>query len=251
MVAELFAQARHDVPNRSGRVEGGDEDTRAHRSKLLAPVFSRRHATDRALVFDPDIESLFRRQAKAALRKRARALRNSIPVTALGARSEKIVERVIACEPFERARSVALYWPMIERGEVDVRAIDEAARQAGKRVAYPFLRDDADMALLVAEPGSLEERGHGFAEPPERAPEITTNDELVVIVPALAVDTRGHRIGYGKGFYDRLLVRICPPAFAVAVVYDFEVVSEVPADTHDHAVDLVVTDLRSWPIAGA
>jgi 5-formyltetrahydrofolate cyclo-ligase len=201
------------------------------------------------LVFDPEVESLFRRQAKAALRKRARALRNSIPESARAARSRKIVEGVLACDAFDRARSVALYSPMLERGEVDVQALDDAARQAGKRVAYPFLRDDADMALLLAEPGSLEERGHGFAEPPEGAPEMTASGELVVIVPALAVDPVGHRVGYGKGFYDRLLARICPPAFAIAVAYDFEVVPEVPADAHDHAVDMVISDLRSWRIA--
>ena len=203
------------------------------------------------MVFDPDIESLFRRQAKAALRKRARALRNTIPESARAARSAKIVESVLACDAFERARSVALYWPMLERGEVDVRALDDAARQASKRVAYPFLRDDADMALLLAEPGLLEERGHGFAEPPEGAPEMAASEELVVVVPALAVDPIGHRIGYGKGFYDRLLARICPPAFAIAVAYDFEVVPEVPADTHDHAVDVVVTDLRRWQVTRA
>jgi 5-formyltetrahydrofolate cyclo-ligase len=203
------------------------------------------------LVFDPDIEALFRRQAKAALRKRARALRHSIPESARAVRSGKIVENVLACDAFERARSVALFWPMLERGEVDVRALDDAARQAGKPVAYPFLRDDADMALLLAEPGSLEERGHGFAEPPEGAPEMAASEAMVVVVPALAVDPLGHRIGYGKGFYDRLLTRICPPAFAIAVAYDFEVVPEVPADAHDHAVDVVVTDLRRWQVTRA
>ncbi len=80
---------------------------------------------------------------------------------------------------------------------------------------------------------------------------MAASEELVVVVPALAVDPIGHRIGYGKGFYDRLLARICPPAFAIAVAYDFEVVPEVPADTHDHAVDVVVTDLRRWQVTRA
>jgi 5-formyltetrahydrofolate cyclo-ligase len=197
------------------------------------------------LVFDPDVDSMLRLQAKAVIRKRARALRNSIPEGARSARSEKIVERVVASAPFERARSVGLFWPMLERGEVDVRGIDGAARERGKKVAYPLLESDTEMRLAYADPSSLEERGHGFAEPPENAPTAET-DELVVIVPALAVDPTGQRIGYGKGFYDRLLARICPPAFAVAVAYDFEVVPEVPATEHDRRVDMVVTDLRIW-----
>jgi 5-formyltetrahydrofolate cyclo-ligase len=197
------------------------------------------------LVFDPNVDSLLRRQAKAVLRKRAKALRNSIPEAARAARAEKIVERVVASVPFERARTVGLFWPMLERGEVDVRAIDAAARERGKQVAYPLLASDSEMKLAYAEPSALEERGHGFAEPPEDAT-AAAPDELVVIVPALAVDPTGQRIGYGKGFYDRLLAEIRPPAYAIAVAYDFEVVPEVPATEHDQRVDMVLTDLRSW-----
>jgi 5-formyltetrahydrofolate cyclo-ligase len=200
------------------------------------------------VVFDPNVEFLLRRQAKAALRKRARALRNSIPDRARAARSEKIVERVVTSEPFARARAVASFWPMLERGEVDVRAIDQAAREKGMKVAYPFLRNDAEMALLCCDPSSLEERGHGFAEPPENAPELAASDGLLVMVPALAVDPTGQRVGYGMGFYDRLLALICPPAFAIAVAYDFEVVAELPATEHDRRVDMVITDLRTWQI---
>jgi 5-formyltetrahydrofolate cyclo-ligase len=198
------------------------------------------------LVFDPNVDFLLRRQAKAVIRKRARALRNSIPRSALAARSEKIVERVVASAPFERAKAVALFWPMLERGEVDVRGIDRAAREQGKPVAYPLLVGDTEMRLAYAEPSSLEERGHLFCEPPDDAPGVTTPDGLVVIVPALAVDPTGQRIGYGKGFYDRLLAHIRPPAFAIAVAYDFEVVPEVPATEGDVRVDMVLTDLRSW-----
>jgi 5-formyltetrahydrofolate cyclo-ligase len=200
------------------------------------------------VVFDPDVEFLFRRQAKAALRKRARAVRKSIPEAARAARSERIVESLVASEPFARASAVASFWPMLERGEVDVRGVDAAARRLGKIVGYPFLKSDEDMVLLAAEASSLEERGHGFAEPPEGAPEIAVSEGVVVIVPALAVDLSGQRIGYGKGFYDRLLAKIQPPAFAVAVVYDFEVIPEVPATEYDRPVDMVVTDRRSWRV---
>ena len=70
-----------------------------------------------------------------------------------------------------------------------------------------------------------------------------------MIVPALAVDETGQRIGYGKGFYDRLLARIAPPASTLVVAYDFEIVAEVPATEHDRRVDVVVTDARTVVIA--
>jgi 5-formyltetrahydrofolate cyclo-ligase len=195
------------------------------------------------VVFDPEAEAFLRRQAKAELRRQMRALRAAIPEKARAARSEKIVQRVISSPAFDRASAVGLFWPMLDKSEVDVRPLDAAAREKNKRVAYPFLRDEGDMALLVAEAGSLEERGNGFAEPPEDGEEVASAG-LVVIVPALAVDASGQRIGYGKGFYDRLLARIAPPAMTIAVAYDFQVVAEVPATAHDRRVDFVVTDVR-------
>ncbi len=159
------------------------------------------------MVFDPEAEAFLRLQAKAELRKQMRALRAAIPEKARAARSEKIVERVLASPLFERARAIGLFWPMLERNEVDVRPIDLAARNANKLVAYPFLQGEGEMALLVCDPASLEERGNGFAEPPEGSAEIAS-EGLLVIVPALAVDETGQRIGYGKGYYDRLLARI-------------------------------------------
>lgn len=199
-------------------------------------------------MFDKDAEDYLRYQAKNELRKRMRGVRNSIPERALASRSEKIVERVLATPAYAKARSIGLFYPMEGRNEVDVRPIDLAARAAGKAVAYPFLRGPAEMALLCAEMSTLRERGSLFAEPPEDAPEVSADDGLVVIVPALAVDPTGQRVGYGKGFYDRLLERVVPPAFAIAVAYDFQVVAEVPRMDGDQPTNMVVTDLRTWVI---
>jgi 5-formyltetrahydrofolate cyclo-ligase len=200
------------------------------------------------VIFDPSTEVFLRRQAKAELRKRRRAMRNSVPESARRARAEKIVAQVSSDPVFEAARAVALFWPMLDRNEVDVRPLDGAARDRGKVVAYPSLRDYPDMKLLVAAPSELEERGHGFAEPPESASAVDITAALLVIVPALAVDPSGQRIGYGRGYYDRLLARIAPPAFAMAVAYDFDVVAEVPVMEGDYPVDMVVTDVRTFRI---
>jgi 5-formyltetrahydrofolate cyclo-ligase len=197
------------------------------------------------VIFDPDLESLLRRQAKVELRKRMKAMRRSIPPKALAARGEKIVQHVTTSRPFVQARAVGLFWPMLHLGEVDVRPLDQAARAAGKLVAYPSLDNEVGMTLRCAPSELLEDRGHGFAEPPANAPEVDISSDLVVIVPALAVDLSGHRVGYGRGFYDRLLARIAPPAFAMAVAYDFQVVAEVPRSEHDRPVNMLVTDVRT------
>ena len=142
----------------------------------MAPFVDLRYFPARPVVFDPEAEAIFRLQAKAALRKQMRALRAAIPEKARAARSAKIVERVLASPAFERARGVGLFWPMLDRNEVDVRPIEVAAREKGKLVAFPFLRGEGEMALLVCDSTKLEERGNGFAEPPENAPRSPTRD---------------------------------------------------------------------------
>ncbi|MET0592190.1 MAG: 5-formyltetrahydrofolate cyclo-ligase, partial [Polyangiaceae bacterium] len=71
------------------------------------------------MVFDPEMELHLRRQAKAQMRKSRRAMRNSIPVGARAARAERIVANVLAEPVFQAARRVGLFWPMLDRAEID------------------------------------------------------------------------------------------------------------------------------------
>jgi 5-formyltetrahydrofolate cyclo-ligase len=197
------------------------------------------------VAFDSEADAGFLLQTKAELRKRMRVLRSSIPAAARALRSEKVVQRVATSDPFERATAVGLFWPMLERGEVDIRPIDAIARASGKRVAYPFFEAPGEMSLRLATPDALAPRGHGFAEPPSDAPVVETDPGLVIVVPALAVDLSGNRIGYGAGFYDRLLARMAPPARAIAVAFDFQVLADLPATDDDQRVAMVITDARA------
>ena len=193
---------------------------------------------------DPQLELALRYQAKAALRKRARQLRNSMPARAIAERSARIVERLSSLPAVAEARAIALFWPIEGRNEVDLTALDARFRAAGQRVAYPSI--DADTRVMtfrfVDDPAAMEERGLGFREPDPGAPEADALD--VIIVPALQVDPRGHRIGYGAGFYDRTLPRFAPPARSIAVAFSFQLIAEVPVTEGDVAVSLLVTDDR-------
>jgi 5-formyltetrahydrofolate cyclo-ligase len=186
--------------------------------------------------------------AKQELRKRLRALRQAHPAEALAARSRAIVTRVASLPAFAAAASVALFFPMLERKEVDLRELDAEARRQGKRVYYPFLEPRGEALVsglrLTASLDDLVERGQRFREPPPDAPVAARGDVELVLVPALAVAPSGHRLGYGAGFYDSLLPDVCPPAQALVVVYDFQLLVELPTLPHDVACDLVVTDTR-------
>jgi 5-formyltetrahydrofolate cyclo-ligase len=194
-----------------------------------------------------DAEDLLRRRVKAELRKRMRGLRRTTPAAACAERSLRIADRLRSMEAVAAARRVALFWPIEERHEVDLRELDASLRARGAAVAYPSIDPDSHVMTFrfVDDVATLEERGLGFREPPYAAAEAAKGALDVIVVPALAVDVAGHRLGYGAGYYDRTLPRFAPPAVAVAVAYDFQLVPELPVLPTDVAADWIVTDART------
>lgn len=199
-------------------------------------------------VLDPQVERVLRVRAKAALRKRMRALRSSIPESGRALRTERIVAKLLELPELSMARHVGLFWPMESRCEIDLRPVDRALRGAGKLIGYPCVRENAEgkvePTLRIATPEDLGERGSIYLEPPPDAPELPLDAETVIVVPALALTPNGDRLGYGIGFYDRLLERAKPDAFAVAVAFDFQILGELPTTEGDVPVSMVVTDER-------
>ncbi len=152
-------------------------------------------------------------------------------------------QRLIALPEWASAKTVLAFVSM--RSEVQTQDAVDAARAAGKRVGTTrMLPDYSDLEVREWRvEDELEESGQMFLQPPAEAP-VIPNDEIdLVIVPALAADDRGYRIGYGKGYYDRLLPKLTR-AFRAAVIFDFEVVAEVPEQPYDTPVDVVITDIR-------
>lgn len=197
---------------------------------------------------DPEAVAFFKQGAKALMRKRFRALRKAVPLSGIEARSRSIIERLEGLDVIRNARSIALFEPIVARHEVDLRAFDASLRSRGVTVFYPSI-DPATRIMLfreVADREAMEERGLGFRDPGENAPIAEHLD--VVIVPALAVDGRGHRLGYGAGFYDRALPRYVPPARAIAVAFDFQLAVEVPDTEGDFRVDQIVTDTKTLDV---
>lgn len=179
-------------------------------------------------------------RAKAELRKRLRGLRQTTPASALAKRSARIVQHAASLPAMATASSVALFWPIEERHEVDLRALDELLRARGASIAYPSI-DTAigAMTFRFAATADLEDDAMGFRGAPASAP-LATPD--VIVVPALALDEHGRRLGYGAGFYDRALANAT--GTKVGVAYDFQLLVEVPALENDVSMNIVVTDAR-------
>lgn len=126
---------------------------------------------------------------------------------------------------------------------------DAVAR--GIRVLLPVTRADGLLDWAVATPdGDIAEGMFGLPEPVgELLGPIAVNDVDLLVIPAAAVDGSGMRLGWGRGFFDKTLgsMERCPPVYAV--VFDSEVLDEVPSDLHDQPVTGVVTPTRTLTLA--
>jgi 5-formyltetrahydrofolate cyclo-ligase len=198
---------------------------------------------------DPELRQELVTRAKQQLRVRMKALRGGYPRGALAKRSALIVERLLETNEIQEAKSVASFWPMDARSEVDLRGLDTILRARGVSLFYPFMDPKPQGGHVTGfrasvKPEELLERGQRFAEPPAGAPVAGQGDIDVVLVPALSVDTRGHRLGYGAGYYDATLGDVCPPARSIVVAFHFQLMAELPTEPHDRACDAVVTDER-------
>ncbi len=190
-------------------------------------------------------DDFIRLKVKAELRKRLRGVRKTTPLEACEVRSAALVARLETHPAMVNARAVALFWPIVSKHEVDLRALDTSLRARGVRIAYPTIDAESNVMTFrfVDVIAQLEEKGFGFSEPAPDAIEATALD--VVIVPAIAIDPTGHRIGYGAGYYDRTLPRFAPPAVSIAVAFDWQLVAEVPFMQDDVRCASVVTDTRT------
>jgi 5-formyltetrahydrofolate cyclo-ligase len=128
------------------------------------------------------------------------------------------------------------------RDEINPAALMTWLHAEGFRLALPVMIGKGQPLLMRAwSPGdAMEAAAWGIAEPTEDKPEV---DPDIVLVPLLAFDARGYRIGYGGGFYDRTLARLRAqkPVIAIGLAYDEQKVDEVPVEAYDQRLDWVLT----------
>ena len=182
---------------------------------------------------------------KQELRARMRALRKAIPENERAVIDAVICENVLACEAYRQASVVLTYLSM--GAEVDTRGIIEVAWQTGKTVAIPRCVGPRQMRWFrITAFDGLEKSDFGVEEPAvdEENEQLMTGNGMVALVPALAFDERGYRLGYGGGFYDTFLaefegtsIGLCRSAQFVESLEDMGVIGE-----YDLPVNQVVTE---------
>jgi 5-formyltetrahydrofolate cyclo-ligase len=191
-----------------------------------------------------DSDEQLRHAAKREIRARLRAARGALPPRARQARSLAIQERVTRLPCFQNAAVVAGYVAM--GNEADPAPILQRAVSLGRSIALPRVDPDTQALSLRSwsQGDPLVKSGWGVMEPPASAPAVPGEEVDLIIVPALAIDLRGYRIGYGKGCYDRLLAGL-PGKTSIGIAFDFQLIEECPRTEGDVPVSLVVTDRRT------
>jgi 5-formyltetrahydrofolate cyclo-ligase len=178
-------------------------------------------------------------EAKAALRARVLARRRALSAVERAAAGRQLRDAVLDLPEMQMAGTVAAY---VSVGtEPDSRGLIFALWKRGTYVLLPVLQPDGELDWASYEgPDSLAPGPRGLLEPtePRRGVAAVTSADLVV-VPALAIDRSGRRLGRGGGSYDRALARVGPSILTVALLYDGELVAEVPVTEHDQPVRAV------------
>jgi 5-formyltetrahydrofolate cyclo-ligase len=177
---------------------------------------------------------------KVTLRRALRAARDSLSAEEHVALSSAAATKLLEYAPFQTAKCILLTKAF--GSEIDMAAIVKHALAAGKHVAMPrVVANTGSMALHLIDIGTVFVKSAvGIDEPPAFTPEIAASEIDFVIVPGLAFDSRGNRLGYGGGYFDRLLAAH-PSAHRAAVAFDLQLVEVVPVATHDVKLDALFT----------
>lgn len=154
-----------------------------------------------------------------------------------------IEEKLFGLDVFKKAAAVCFYVSLPE--EVDTAQMIDRALRAGKRVLVPRVNGGAPLQLyeIKNRRQDLERGAFGIMEPvPSRTRLADAKEIGCVIAPGVAFDRTNHRLGRGKGFYDRFLAGLGPGVAKIGVAFSFQMVEEVPRYGHDVRLDVVLVD---------
>lgn len=186
-------------------------------------------------------------ERKDAVRAELLAARRRRPAHARRAVDDAVAAHLLALPSLVRAGRVAAYRSM--PGEPGTQALLAGLLDRGVDVLVPVTRDDGSLAWAPHDPAAPTARSRLGVEEPvgPTLPHDVLADVDVVVLPALAVDHAGRRLGRGAGYYDRALAAAVAPGrrrrpLLVAVVHADELLEEVPHEPHDVPVDVVVTE---------
>jgi len=200
---------------------------------------------DRTAGNETELTGAALREAKQALRAQVIAARDALDPAYRATASRMICSRVEALPSFAAARVVLVTLPFAS--EWNTRPLAQSALASGKTLVVPRVNSATRMLELYAISDVYADVAPGFHDIPEPHATLPRIDAATidwVLVPGVAFSPDGRRLGYGGGYYDRLMIMLCPATPRVAGAFDVQIAQRIPAASHDLAVEVIVTESR-------
>ncbi|HXW36289.1 MAG TPA: 5-formyltetrahydrofolate cyclo-ligase [Nitrososphaerales archaeon] len=187
--------------------------------------------------------------SKTELRQAALKTRRAMSAGDVTSRSASVTRRLFEMPEFDRAKLIASY--VAKRDEVQTSEIIGRAMKSGKRVIVPRAdKKSHDLSFLEIGPTTkLLEGGFGVMEPPLGTPRVELKESDLVLVPVVAWDESGSRLGYGGGYFDSAL-RNRGEALSVGLAFEAQRYPSIPQRGRDVPLDVVITEDRTLRIRG-
>ncbi|NLV97758.1 MAG: 5-formyltetrahydrofolate cyclo-ligase [Desulfovibrionales bacterium] len=190
-----------------------------------------------------EVSRIMQAQAKSKLRQHFLQLRQKQSLSMAAEASARIRKLLLGLELMQKARSILIYLPT--KGEVDTYPLLEHFWGQGVHVFLPRCRDHEPGVMDVHRVRTPEELGPGHFGLTEPNPMCTVPEENpkldIVVVPAIAFDRQGYRLGFGGGYYDRFLSRLMHTSTLIGLAYDFQIVEHLPQEPWDQPLDMIIT----------
>ena len=188
-----------------------------------------------------------RKITKETLRLEIRRMRERLTSEQVEEKSKLIKEKLFSLPEFQSARTVAFYAAFKKSNEVGTEEMIKEALKMGKTVLVP-ITDTIEDKIVFSEIKNVDDLAPGTFDILEPIPElrkIFANEAIrLIVVPGIAFDLQGHRIGYGLGYYDKFLSGLAKYVTKVGLAYEFQVAQEIPVEGHDIRLDKIITEER-------
>ncbi|AEH43932.1 5-formyltetrahydrofolate cyclo-ligase [Thermodesulfatator indicus DSM 15286] len=181
------------------------------------------------------------KQHKKKLRKNFLTLRDSLSGETRKSLSQKIAYHLQKSIYYEKAQKILFYASF--KSEVETYELIQKALTEGKEVYLPktYISEHKLRLFKIKSLKELKPGAYGIPEPPENNPEIMPHELDLIILPGVAFDLSGGRLGYGGGFYDRLLAK-AQDITKIALAFECQLVKTLPLEAHDLRVNAIVTE---------
>ena len=170
------------------------------------------------------------------------AERMALSVSEATALSRLVQQAFIATGEFAKARVLAIYAPI--HNEVDTSEVMNTALMSAKVLLFPAVCHNGLELRRISEPGELRKGAYGILEPTPECPAHPPGEADLIVIPGIAYDICGGRIGYGKGYYDRTLHTLEGTGKLVGFCYDFQLLERIAGEPHDVRMDIIITERR-------